>query len=327
MPRVIAVANQKGGVGKTATAVNISCGLAKEGRRVLLVDLDAQASASSGVGVRAEEGHSTYEVLLGTCQAADAILSTTVEGLDVIPSTRDLVGAEVELVDVDQRDSCLRRALKPLGDRFDYVVIDCPPALGMLTLNALCSADSVLIPLQCEFYALEGLSALLDTIARVREGLRPDLAVEGILLTMYDARTGLSRQVAGEVRQHFGDGVFNAMIPRNVRISESPSHGLPVLEYDARSAGAAAYRQAARELLQRRGDTGEAASGAAHKSAEAGQGTVAQRGGGPANEGQGASGVAPASARATSSTDSASGTAPAQAEPSDTGENTGGNGQ
>lgn len=249
MARTLAVANQKGGVGKTATAVNLSAALAEEGRRVLLLDLDSQASASSGVGVLAEPGRSSYEVLIGAIPAREACVGTAVAGLSVLPSSRDLAGAEVELVEFEDRHRRLGDALADLAEDYDDILIDCPPALGMLTLNALCAADAVLVPLQCEFYALEGLSALLDTIGRIRGAFHPSLELQGIVLTMYDARTSLSRQVASEVRTHFASRVFRAMVPRNVRISEAPSHGAPVLVYDPASSGAAAYRQVAKELI------------------------------------------------------------------------------
>lgn len=248
--RTIAVANQKGGVGKTATAVNISAALAEEGAQVLLVDLDSQASASSGVGISAAPGQSTYELLLGEVPAVAVICDSQVPGMKVAPASRDLAGAEVELVSMPDRHHRLKTQLEPVLQQYDYIVIDCPPALGMLTLNALCAADSVLVPLQCEFYALEGLSGLLDTITRVREAFNPSLALEGILLTMYDARTSLSRQVASEVRAHFGDRVLRAMVPRNVRVSEAPSHGQPVTVYDPASTGATAYRKAGKELIK-----------------------------------------------------------------------------
>lgn len=248
--RTIAIANQKGGVGKTATAVNLAAALAEEGVQVLLVDMDSQASASSGVGVKAQPGLSTYELLIGEAPIVAVISDTLVPGMKVAPSSRDLAGAEVELVSVPDRHLRLKTQLQPVLRQFDYIIIDCPPALGMLTLNALCAADSVLVPLQCEFYALEGLSGLLDTVTRVRETFSPTLALEGILLTMYDARTSLSRQVATEVRAHFGGRVFRAMVPRNVRVSEAPSHGQPVTVYDSSSTGAAAYRQTAKEVIE-----------------------------------------------------------------------------
>jgi chromosome partitioning protein len=249
LARILAIANQKGGVGKTATAVNLSAALAEQGRRVLLLDLDSQASASTGVGVRAEPGRSSYEVLIGAIPARETLLATGVPGLTVLPSSRDLAGAEVELVEFSDRHTKLGLALAPIAEDFDDIIIDCPPALGMLTLNALCAADSVLVPLQCEFYALEGLSALLDTIGRIRGTFHADLELQGIVLTMYDARTSLSRQVASEIRSHFANRVFSAVVPRNVRISEAPSHGAPVLVYDPSSSGAAAYRQVAKELI------------------------------------------------------------------------------
>lgn len=248
MGLILAVANQKGGVGKTATTVNIGASLALDGFRVLVIDLDSQGSATSGLGEDHSRGESSYEVLLGEKPAAEVIRQTRQEGLFLIPGTRDLAGAEVELVSFPDRQSRLRERLEPIRNDYDYILMDCPPSLGMLTLNALCAADAVLVPLQCEFYALEGLGALVDTLERVRSGFHPELRILGILLTMYDGRTSLSRQVAREVRQHFGERVLRAMVPRNVRISESPSYGLPVVTYDPVSSGAVAYRHAAREI-------------------------------------------------------------------------------
>jgi chromosome partitioning protein len=246
----LAIANQKGGVGKTATAVNVGAALAMEGFRVLLIDLDSQGSATSGLGEDRSKGSSSYEVLIGQMDAMQAVRSTSFERLSLIPGTRDLAGAEVELVSYPDRHSRLKVQLEPVREAFDFVLIDCPPSLGMLTLNALCAADAVLVPLQCEFYALEGLGALVETLERVRSTFHPDLRILGILLTMYDARTSLSRQVAREVRQHFGDKVLRAMVPRNVRVSESPSYGQPVVTYDPNSSGAVAYRNAAREIAE-----------------------------------------------------------------------------
>lgn len=250
MARVLCVANQKGGVGKTTTAVNLSASLASSGKRTLLVDVDPQANASSGVGVRPGGGGlSTYELITGQATAADAARPTAIESLSVIPSSRNLAGAEVELVGADRREYRLKTGLAALRDRYDYIVLDCPPSLGLLTLNALVAADAVVIPMQCEYYALEGLSQLLQTIKTVKRGFNPHLEVQGILLTMFDARNNLSRQVADEVKRHFKDRVFHSVIPRNVRLSEAPSHGKPVLLYDARSTGALSYLRVAQEVV------------------------------------------------------------------------------
>lgn len=250
MGLTLAVANQKGGVGKTATAVNLGAALALDGFRVLLVDLDSQGSATSGLGEAHTKGSSSYEVLIGQLDAAAVIRPTSIPGLSLMPGTRDLAGAEVELISCDNRHSRLREQLSPVQRDFDYLLIDCPPSLGMLTLNALCAADAVIVPLQCEFYALEGLGALVETLERVRSAFHPDLRILGILLTMYDARTSLSRQVAREVREHFGAKALQSMVPRNVRIGESPSYGQPVVTYDPASLGAVAYRNAALEIAR-----------------------------------------------------------------------------
>ena len=261
MGRVIAVANQKGGVGKTTTAVNLGAALALAGHRVLLIDADPQASATTGLGQRGFASECTiYELLLGERAAHEVVTPTRVDGLDLVPSTRDLVGAEIELVSVPDREQRLATSLVSLRNDYAFVLIDCPPSLNLLTVNALRAADGVLIPLQAEYYALEGLTALLDTVSRVREVLNPELAVDGLVLTMFDGRNSLARQVQDEVRSHFGAKVFRTAIPRNVRLSESPSHGLPVLLYDPASRGAQAYRALAQEVLAAHGEDAQAPS-------------------------------------------------------------------
>jgi chromosome partitioning protein len=249
MGRVIAVANQKGGVGKTTTAVNLGASLALDGHSTLLVDLDPQGSATTGLGVPKSQLHGTvYESVIEGRPIDEVVLPTGVDGLDLVPATRDLVGAEIELVGLPRREHRLYDVLAAVRPRYAFVLIDCPPSLSLLTVNALRAADSVLVPLQCEYYALEGLTALLDTVGRVRDTLNPTLALEGLVLTMFDSRNSLARQVQQEVRSHFGDQVFRSTIPRNVRVSESPSHGTPVVLYDPSSRGAVAYRTLAREL-------------------------------------------------------------------------------
>ncbi|MBI4728218.1 MAG: AAA family ATPase [Acidobacteria bacterium] len=248
---VVAFANQKGGVGKTTTAVNLGACLAELGRRVLLVDLDPQGNASTGVGVdRATVKIGTYEVLAGS-NTGDAIVGTPAAGLDVLPSTLDLAGAEIELTSAFAREGKLRAALAAVRGRYDFVLVDSPPSLGLLTVNALTAADAVCVPIQCEYYALEGLGQLLRTIELVRESLNPQLALGGVALTMFDARTKLAEQVAAEVRLHFGGAVFESVIPRSVRLSEAPGFGKPVILYDGASRGAQAYRALAREALGR----------------------------------------------------------------------------
>jgi chromosome partitioning protein len=252
MARVLAIANQKGGVGKTTTAINLSASVAARGHRVLLVDFDPQGNASSGVGYPKDRVElSVYDALVGDIAFADCIRPTDITTLFVAPATTDLVGAEIELIGAEGRERVLANALAEVVDRFDYVVIDCPPSLGILTLNALVAAQGVVVPMQAEYFALEGLSALLSTIDKVRKAYNPTLAVEGILFCMYDPRTTLAGQVRGEVAEHLGGKIFDTSIPRNIRLSESPSHGKPVLLYDLRCPGAKSYLALAEELLQR----------------------------------------------------------------------------
>jgi chromosome partitioning protein len=248
--RVFAVVNQKGGVGKTTTAVNLAASLAASERATLLIDLDPQANASSAFGI-SRPALQIYDVLSGTCSALEAAHPTELSHLHLIPAGEDLSGAEIELVSAEERQARLRQGMQPILGLYDYILIDCPPSLGLLTLNALVAATSVLIPLQGEYYALEGLARLQRTIERIRAAFHPSLEIEGIVLTMFDRRANLSRQVEEEVRSHFGDRVFASTIPRNVRLSEAPSHGKPILLYDIQSRGAVAYLELAKELLLR----------------------------------------------------------------------------
>ncbi len=250
MARIIAVANQKGGVGKTTTAVNLAAVLASSQTSVLLVDADPQGNATSGVGIqRGSFRKSIYHSIVLGEPVADAILQTETPGLKVLPANKDLVGAEVELVDMENRESRLREALFPLTQEYDFIIIDCPPSLGLLTLNALTAAKALLVPIQCEYYALEGVTELFDTLARIRRLYNPGLTIEGLLLTMFDERTNLSAAVASDLRDFYGQQVFETMIPRNVRLAEAPSYGKPITLYDAHSRGAEAYFQLGKEII------------------------------------------------------------------------------
>jgi len=249
--RVIAVTNQKGGVGKTTTAVNLSACVAAEGKRTLIVDIDPQGNATSGLGMADHQGINIYDVLIEGADAAGAAVDTGFSGLMLIPAGIELAGAEIELVGTEGREELLKKALLPLKDEYDYIFIDCPPSLGLLTLNALTAADGVLVPIQCEYYALEGVGQLMNTVKLVRKKLNPALSLEGIALTMYDARTNLGAQVVHEVRSHFPEEAFETLIPRNVRLSEAPSYGIPISEYDPKCAGSVAYRELAKELIER----------------------------------------------------------------------------
>jgi len=248
--RVIAIVNQKGGVGKTTTAINLGASLAANDLRVLIIDSDPQGNSTSGLGVAKNTGNRTlYDALLGEATLAAATTKTSFDGLDIVPSDKNLVGANIELVDMDLREFRLREKVRAIRDSYNFILIDCPPALDLLTLNALVASDSVLVPIQCEFFALEGVSELMDTVERVRSSFQHPLKIEGILLTMFDDRTNLTRQVADDLREFFGDEVFKTVIPRSVRLAEAPSFGKPILLYDLRSRGAESYIKLAKEIL------------------------------------------------------------------------------
>lgn len=254
MGRVIAIVNQKGGVGKTTTAINLAASLALAEENILVIDTDPQGNSTSGLGIARDSlDKSLYDVYAGRCSITDALKETALGHLSIVPSTIDLLGAEVELVGREGREGVLSKTMAPIRDKYRYIFIDCPPSLGLLTLNALVAADSVLVPVQCEYYALEGLGLLTRTLRLVRSSFNPELDIEGILLTMFDPRNTLSHQVATEVRRHFGDKVYNTVIPRNVALGEAPSHGKPALLYDVRSRGAQSYLSLAKEILNENG--------------------------------------------------------------------------
>jgi len=252
MGRIIAIANQKGGVGKTTTAINLSACLAEAGQRVLAVDFDPQGNATSGLGLDKDDVEKTvYELMLGECTLDDCLITEVQESLDVLSSDVNLAGAEIELLHVENKEFLLRDYLAPVRDEYDFIIIDCPPALSLLTINALTTADTVLVPIQCEYYALEGLSQILKTIELVKKKMNPDLELEGVVFTMYDARTNLSLEVVENVKTHLKENIYKTIIPRNVRLAEAPSHGMPINIYDSRSSGAESYRLLAAEVISR----------------------------------------------------------------------------
>lgn len=259
MTRILAVTNQKGGVGKTTTSVNLSAALAQSGQRVLLVDLDPQGNATMGSGIdKRNLSSSVYQVLLGLIEAKDAIHKSEAGGYDVIPANRDLAGAEIEMVDIDQREHRLKQALQSISDNYDFIILDCPPSLSMLTINGLVAAGAVMIPMQCEYYALEGLSDLVNTIKRVKQHLNPTIEIEGLLRTMFDPRNSLAQQVSAQLQSHFATKVYTTVIPRNVRLAEAPSFGVPAISLDRACKGSQAYLQLAAELITRQNRAMEA---------------------------------------------------------------------
>ena len=252
MGRTIVIANQKGGVGKTTTAINLSASLAELNQKVLIVDMDPQGNTTSGVGVEKEEQENTvYELLLGECTIEECLVETAYENLTVLPSNINLAAAEIELIGVENKEYILKEALEPIKDQYDFVLIDCPPSLNMLTINSMCAAETVLVPIQCEYYALEGLTQLIHTIDLVKDRLNPDLEIEGVVFTMYDARTNLSLQVVENVKSNLNQNIYKTIIPRNIRLAEAPSYGMPINAYDSRSTGAESYRLLAEEVIHR----------------------------------------------------------------------------
>ena len=253
MGRVIAISNQKGGVGKTTTSINLSACLAEKGKKVLVIDIDPQGNTTSGLGLNKDELDATvYDLMINYTEIWDCISPSVVEGVSVIPSDRDLAGAEIELVGIKEREYILKKEVDKVKDKYDFVIIDCPPSLSMLTINAMTTADTVLVPIQCEYYALEGLSQLIHTINLVQERLNPDLQIEGVVFTMYDVRTNLSNQVVQTVKDNLDTKIYNTMIPRNIRLAEAPSYGIPINLYDSKSAGAESYRNLAAEIIERK---------------------------------------------------------------------------
>lgn len=271
MGRTIAVANQKGGVGKTTTAINLSACLAEKGMKVLTIDIDPQGNTTSGLGINKRNLDNTvYELVLGECSIRDCMIESVVENLYVLPSNVNLAGAEIELIGVEDREFILKKSVESIKAEFDFIIIDCPPSLNTLTVNAMTTADSILVPIQCEFYALEGLSQLIHTINLVKQRLNPDLKIEGVVFTMFDARTNLSLEVVENVRGNLEQKIYNSIIPRNVRLAESPSHGLPINLYDSKSAGAEAYRYLADEVINLNNDVAKSSKG---KKGNKGEGT------------------------------------------------------